>query len=101
MRSGAAEVEKLTAGHSLTEIHDHKGNADWLLNSESTTKLLSPLLLLAVHGYLFLEAADEAFLFLATSTPFFALYNLIDLLLVNTKQNLFWVLRAPAHIKKL
>lgn len=63
--------------------------------------LPSPLLLLAIHRYLFLAAADEAFLFLATYTPFFALYNLIDLLLVNTKQNLFWVLGAPMHIKKL
>lgn len=51
--------------------------------------------------YLFLETVDEAFLFLATYIPLLALYNLIDLLLVNTKQNLYWVLTAPMHIKKL
>lgn len=44
---------------------------------------------LTLHCYLSLRAVDEAFLFLAAYAPFFALYNLIDLLLVNTKQNLF------------
>lgn len=74
----------------------------WLLpNSESTIKLLSPLLLLDIQCSLFLETVDESFLFLATYAPFFALYNLIDLLLVNTKLNPLWVLRAPIHIKKL
>lgn len=46
-------------------------------------------MVLTFHRYLCLRAVDEAFLYLAAYAPFFALYNLIDLLLVNTKQNLF------------
>jgi len=63
------------------------GNADRSLHSKRTIQIHS--MALTLHCYLSLRAVDEAFLFLAAYAPFFALYNLIDLLLVNTKQNLF------------